>query len=140
MLNSSILLLSEKNTTRWEGIVYPNIFRSPIYDSLGNPTGRYKWVCNYGNYPNGTSTGIYLLNIELRSFFMDTTNDDASVEFIFAATMPNSILYIKRTDKNILIAASRRGSSAFQANKYNSFFSSSDKGKGIPIILSSNPL
>lgn len=142
MLNRNIILSVSEDISKWEGVIYPEIYRVQNTDSLGNPINSYTWVCNYGNYPNGANTGIFVENIELRCFHIDDSYDDWCVRFWFAASMPNPTLYVKRTDLNIVLSVprDRQYRARFEDDNYKGFFSSNDAGKGIPMIFSSKPL
>lgn len=144
MFNKSLLLSSGKDITRWEGVIYPYISRESEYDNMGNATGRYFWICSYPGWKwnQGNHTGIFIYNCELSGFYLADTYDDWSVRFLFWDTPPITTLYVKRTDKNITLMVPRASSysNEFEDDNYGGFFSSSDQGKGIPIIFSGKPL
>lgn len=142
MLNSSLLLYSGENKNRWEGIIYPMIYEAPTYDSLGNPTGRYRNTFLLGkafaNAGPDVHTGIFLQGIEVSGIFVQS-GDGSNVNFW--SSLDISYIYLMRTDNNSKVTLKRNSGYHywFQSSTVLSF-SLSEDGKGIPIILSTNPL
>lgn len=143
MLNRNIILSVSEDISKWEGVIYPDIYESPVYDNMGNYTGRdIPWLSlgKYnGNAGSNVHTGIFLQNVEVSGIQMSSLR---GAEIYFWTNMKITSVYLARVDKNIKLTLNQnRGyTHIFESSSNRNFFSISDKGKGIPIILSSNPL